>query len=879
MVIPLDQLFASTSLTVYVPESSLKFSSTESWLNSIKSGTQERRQAFFGEQRVVMRRKKLKISDEQLRSLLFLQIKHPEEPFKAADDPPDSVINLLRHVQVTLEATYISPIPNSPAETPRTSRLLATPRTGALALPKPIRSTRMHPSILPPSTPNPTPTTGDHDRKYTTSEGTLLLAQIWGTNSADDSPEEFTLLWSDDDSCWIAVYHMAFTVCKHYRFTLWHFLTTTAFIRLNFNDPLICLTVSATLREKPLPTTSKHPLQRFFCQKSTIFSSLSDSSIKGEAPKVDDSNLLDGLEEVNLLEGLSAGPTFGKMYPNLNLPSIRLGTESRQRLFSLPPVVANSPIRPSPSPMTAVRKAHPTLRKSYRKTLQTASGFRVRMRTVFVPFVILPETDGNIEDLEEEKKQLARQEAGSAERTVVLCVEIENFGDMGQNAGFLVENVEVSIAGEGAKATLIVWGNEGFTPDAARDIFPLKIGRSAQYNLLYAVSFLRSPEEVDAFSFAQTPRNPSANNMHRAVTINVIGKPYFPTSPSSQTLIPDPNDVTFPTQSFSSRWNCVLDLSSQHPSLSDLFDPIDQAIPNVLPQPASPFPSYSAYSGTPRQPYSATPLFTSYSATAVNKKLTLVADANIGARTLKSLTPTKSLYLKPSDNSRDETPLGSSRPISHVGNVTPDVGPHYLTSTTTYSAPPPAPTMISNQVNDGQYAGPSAMNTPTTPAFPPFPPKSELPQTPTTLGPVSSSQGNMDQSVEIKRARASVVDPLSAPPISVVPGAKSPESCTSGENIVVSVGLLPFPRPNHKDHEAYLGQGKIYPLQVFTLDIFVLNQSSWVRRFEITCPERRRRKRGGSEMGVFDGGSEATRRMGYPGILPLESRVRIGSVF
>ena len=222
MAIQLDQLFASTTLAVSIPEPSFEFPPkglTETWLNSMKSASQERRQAYFGGHlRIYMTIiGELKILDEQLQPLLILRIKPPEgEPFKAADDPPDSVIDLLRHVQVTLEATYISSIPNTPVESPRTSRLLAIPRTGALALPKPNRSGRVHPSILPPSTPNPTPATGDNDRKYTTSEGTLLLAQIWGTNSSDDSPEEFALLWSEDERSWIAIYHMAFTVCKFY---------------------------------------------------------------------------------------------------------------------------------------------------------------------------------------------------------------------------------------------------------------------------------------------------------------------------------------------------------------------------------------------------------------------------------------------------------------------------------------------------------------------------------------------------------------------------------------------------------------------------------------------------------------------------------------
>jgi hypothetical protein len=118
---------------------------------------------------------------------------------------------MLAHVQVALEASYISSQPTA-SETPRTSRLLQTPRTGSLARP----NTRLnpHPSILPPSTPNPMPSTGEQDRKYTTSEGTLLVANIWGNNTAEDSSEAFALLWSEAEACWIAVYRMVVTVCR-----------------------------------------------------------------------------------------------------------------------------------------------------------------------------------------------------------------------------------------------------------------------------------------------------------------------------------------------------------------------------------------------------------------------------------------------------------------------------------------------------------------------------------------------------------------------------------------------------------------------------------------------------------------------------------------
>lgn len=96
-------------------------------------------------------------------------------------------------------------------------------------------------------------------------------------------------------------------------------------------------------------------------------------------------------------------------------------------------------------------------------------------------------------------------------------------------------------------------------------------------------------------------------------------------------------------------------------------------------------------------------------------------------------------------------------------------------------------------------------------------------------------------------------------------------SDSGGEPIVVSVGLLPPP------HRAQKGSGKshageLYPLDQFTLDIFVFNQSSWTRRFEVSYPEERRRRRKARERGdgVKDGRP--------PGIIPLQNRVRIGYV-
>ena len=593
-----------------------------------------------------------------------------------------------------------------------------------------------------------------------------------------------------------------------------------------------------------------------------------------------------------------SGPEFSKLDSSqFNLPTIRLGTVSRQKLFSLPPALLVTPKAASPSPMTAVRKAHPTLRKSFRKTLLVASGFRVRMRTVFVPFVLLPETEGTIADLDEEEKERERREASREEKTVVLCVEIENSGDLGVNAGFLVEKVDVSIGGEGAKATLIGWGDHAFSPNAAKNIFPLRIGRLAQYNLLYAVTFMRSPEEMDAFSFAHGSKsNGSAPDLQRAVTINVFGKPYFP-PPSAQTKVfvqaADLADVSYPTQTFSSRWNCVLDLTAQQGPSTELLDAADPsgAHPDVLPEPASPFPSFALYSakttGTPGAFYQGD-ITPQYSATAGSKQFTLQPRTNFAGHSLKNMTPTTS-FLKPG-----QSPTPSSRLFSYIPTTAPSDAQYYR-SPTTYSDPPPPPVPLIYQP-PGQLPESDRTSTldnqmgvemPPTPAYPAFPPKSSLPPTPISQGPIASSS-NVGTSVEIRRERGLGVDAsnnaVPSTPLPLVSGAfgeqkmlsRLQNASVSGESIVVSVGLLPVPDSKMGEKEIMLGPSKIYPLDVFTLDIFVFNQSLWPRRFEVTCPEKRRRRRGGAEIGVYDGGGEAAKKMGYPGVLPMESRVRIG---
>ncbi|KAG5352460.1 hypothetical protein C0989_002170 [Termitomyces sp. Mn162] len=864
-----EQLFASSVLAVAVPDTSVEYppqGPADEWLEKLQSGSVERRQAFF---------------DEHLQLFLTLRIEHPslDSPPNPAD-PPQPLLRFLAHTQISLEATYISSVPAPNSELPRTSRLSAPPRmapSSSKPNPRP-QGQPHHPSILPPATPNPTPLSADHDRKYATSEGTLLVASTWGQSTSEGSKETFLLLWSETEQVWVAIYRLALIV---------------SFLRLNFEDPLLCLTVSATLRDKPLALGQpNHPLALFFASVGSQLLVPPESPMSPNGALVEEENSYDRLEEVNLLEGLmagendytfphfinaaKAGPSFNNNH-SINLPSTRLGTVSRQKLFALPPVSLPTLATPSPSPMTAVRTAHPTLRKSFRKTMQTVSGFRVRMRTVFVPSVLLPDQeDPDLEDTQEERE---RREAGNEERTVVLCVEIENSGESGASIGFMVEKVEVSIGGEGAKAMLIGWGDGGFSGDVETKTFPLHIGALAQYNLLYAVSFLRTPEEVEGFSLKRDLNNTEGSQaasyleLQRAVAIDIFGKPYMGSQPPSEK-----SDVVFPTTTFSSRWNCVLDLSTRRTQPADTDEDFKGL--QILPEPASPFP-------VPMTPH--TPNFTSpkgsttspgsvpqSAMTAGSKRHTIAA-----GQKLKALSGSNSMQPSGSVRERAQSPLSA---LSKNSYLPPSVSAQIPRSPTTYSAPPPPQHLAIDTGEKRSEAGPERIATPpTTPAYPPL---SAIPPSPFSQRPIAShTTGSVGPIVEVRRERGTGLDNMPAPQtpgpwVSGGFGEQKPFSRLqtaerNGESIVVSVGLLPLEetaRRRKPTGAKMLGPGKIYPLDYFTLDIFVYNQSEWTRRFEITCPSRRKRREGVS----WSNGSRKVKKDVFPGVLPLDARVRIG---
>ncbi|KAG7088136.1 hypothetical protein E1B28_012158 [Marasmius oreades] len=542
----------------------------------------------------------------------------------------------------------------------------------------------VHPPILPPATPIPTPASAETDRRYAQSEGVMLCTRIWGAegpstlgdegDEATENPdskqetvemtrnqakpqEDFHLIWSERENVWVAAYKIVFTV---------------AYLRLPFRlpagvSPLLCITLSTTLRDLPVAVNGpKNPLARYI---STIGGNRltvpSSSPIVPSAPNLSSQPEVSapkgGLGEVNLLGALfsvpsalqspvspSSTPVINPPESQLVLPSTRLGSSMRSSLFFLPSTPAGLPPSPLYSPMQTPGgglkpASHPTLRKSFRKTLFATSGFKVRMRTVFVPSLTIDaeqdegylsgdgveRNDGKNRSEEGDKEEQDEPSSGSEEGTVVLCVEIENEQDHfskssdygGRNAGgFLVERVEVSIGGgesEGASAHLIGWGADALLSLKRKKAtvdnnFPLLLTPREQFNLLYAVTFLRSPEEVDYMSTLSIEGRSAGlklgnkalaqaaggkDMLQRSVTLKIFGRPSYVSPSETETSF-------YPTSTFCTRWNCILDLSTtslidrraeddsmESTPTANPNRPFSTSAPSVLPEPASPFPA------------------------------------------------------------------------------------------------------------------------------------------------------------------------------------------------------------------------------------------------------------------------------------------------
>lgn len=207
-----EEVFNTVQISLLVPEESVQLpvdatSSPGSWLSELSSLT-DRKLAFF---------------DERLLAYFLVRV-----PFDGPDEnglAPIELLTFLTHLQISLDASYISPIHQeaSPAPTPSAGRLLGPPPAGR-AKPRgnsPTGSTvkQRPPPLVPPHTPNPMPQVAESDAKYAAAEGVQLLSYIWGDpNSADtERKDEFALGWSESGKEWNAMYRLEVPVGMHLR--------------------------------------------------------------------------------------------------------------------------------------------------------------------------------------------------------------------------------------------------------------------------------------------------------------------------------------------------------------------------------------------------------------------------------------------------------------------------------------------------------------------------------------------------------------------------------------------------------------------------------------------------------------------------------------
>ena len=147
----------------------------------------------------------------------------PDE-FETTDElgirkPPVTLLSFLAHLQITWDASYISSLPPPPpSPSPLSDGKLAVP-SRTVSIPKPKTDSLMptHPSIFPPNTPNPAPSTNEADRQYVQAQGTPLRFGIWGEATDPKNPhaESFSLIWSGKYKTWIAIYKMTVQVCEY----------------------------------------------------------------------------------------------------------------------------------------------------------------------------------------------------------------------------------------------------------------------------------------------------------------------------------------------------------------------------------------------------------------------------------------------------------------------------------------------------------------------------------------------------------------------------------------------------------------------------------------------------------------------------------------
>ncbi|WVF68636.1 hypothetical protein IAT40_003406 [Kwoniella sp. CBS 6097] len=587
-----EALFHASALSLHIPEISSfqaetsKEGADESlslgpWWDGVEA-SQARDTAYFDEKLFYL--VSLFLPDDALRGV-------PGTPALDAKEPTSEMLRFLGRLQLSMTASFIPSLPPMDSRSRRDTMTTFPPSISAssnsLAPPPASASYANIPSTprtsgadttgqFPPVTPNPFPSMNQGEEQYAHVEGVV----VW-----EGAVEEVEGPWEEGKGRkGSGGGRKVFRVDGGWR-VVWRGEVPIAYVRTQIQNPLLALTASVTLREAGQPKAHRKGAPSLDTLSIRSGTTIRTDGTDYEAYDDADSDELAGMEEIDLLGGLAGnddplpatrlGPSIRQ---DLSLPSAPIASPlplSARTPNSLPAIVSASTDSSGPSrergPLpTSLAPVSTTLRKSYRRILSLAPGLRVRMRTLFLPqLLVSPSYDAN-----GKTNGGTIDEESEGERRIVLCVEIENSVEPSLAHGFEVEQVTVEVGGKGGKATTELVCQPETAP------FPLRFGSTEQYNLLYAVE-IASPTEKDHQGHGHghghgqggleeaVARSLGRGDEQRPVSITVTGRPFTrsviddstltSTSPSESGGV---NELRYPTKIFQSRWNCSLDLTS-----------------------------------------------------------------------------------------------------------------------------------------------------------------------------------------------------------------------------------------------------------------------------------------------------------------------------
>ena len=440
----------------------------------------------------------------------------------------------------------------------------------------------------------------------------------------------------------------------------------------------------------------------------------------------------------------------------------------------------------------------------------------------------------------------------------MLCVELEHPGEAPE--AFLVEAVEVAIGvGGGARVRLLPWCEK-----SPQEIFPLRLDMHEQCNLLFAVEIFGAPAPDKEALLINASTSTTTGELQRPVTITVRGRPISRAflNGNRSGAKEETDKPIFPTRTFPSRWNCVLDLTPQR-SLA-----AGQRESEALPEPPTPFPTT-----VPR-----------LSVSTVDKRGQPNPVAGFKPFVLQSSqiprSPGQTLPRSPGALRTGGSDAPNSGQLPKLAYTPPSLTAAISGALRTTYAPPhspgiPPPALLSKMLPMGEtdeaFMGSDGSTTPppVTPAYPAYSKNSTIPVTPRTQSPLTTWGVAHVPGAAVELPRSGAPSRSSHMPSSLVPFSPTTPQC---DRIIVSVGL--------QNHDGADVRGLV-PYDEFALDIFIFNQSTWTRRFEVTFLERRRRRQGHMEgRGLSHNVATRGKAGGGPGsgVVPLESRVRVGCV-